>query len=78
MFGQGGAHPKGGSAHMGHAGPVQKRPDRLRSAQADSMAHPSHHQANVDHGTPMGFAPQDGYLNGGCDHHLGDNISEQD
>lgn len=59
-------------------GPAHKRPDRLRSKGHDGMAHPSHHQANADHGTPMGFAPPEGYQDGGCDHHLGDNVADED
>lgn len=44
----------------------------------DRMAHPSHHQANEDHGTPNAFAPPTEYQDGGCDHHLGDNVAEED
>lgn len=44
----------------------------------DTMAHPSHAQANADHGTPGGFICGDEYEDGGSDHHLGDNVAEED
>ena len=58
----------------GQQGPIApKGHHKVPPIQKDAMAHHSHHQANVDHGTPQGFAPDDEYQDGGSDHHLGDN-----
>lgn len=66
-----------GTGHATLPGHADKR--KLLPLQGhDSIAHPSHHQANVDHGTPMGFQPDEGYKDGGCDHHMGDNVAFED
>ena len=59
---------------LGHQKNIPDRPDRIKSHQADPVAHPSHHTANQEHGTPQGFAPPSGYQDGsGFDPHMGDN-----
>src|SRR5260370_32669250 len=44
----------------------------------DAAAHPSFHAANKEHGLDHDFAPAEGYMNGGHDHHLGNNIAHED
>ena len=70
---------KGGSYGHQHQGEMHRGTMHLHSHKGhDGMAHESHHAANQAHGTPMGFCPDDGYQDGGCDHHLGDNVHEED
>lgn len=71
-----GKHPKGGKAKGGNLrrGHIHIGTDHGH----DGMAHVSHHMANEEHGTPGGFAAGEHYLDGGCDHHLGENEVDHD
>lgn len=45
----------------------------------DAAAHPSFHAANKEHGLDHDFSPpHEGYMDGGCNHHLGDNVAHED
>jgi hypothetical protein len=44
----------------------------------DAMAHSSFHESNKEHGLDEGFAPTEGYKDGGHDHHLGSNVCDED
>jgi len=70
-------HKGGKKGHLTTA-KMSPRANAITSDHSDGMAHSSHHQANMDHGTPQGFAPPEGYQDGGSDHHLGDNCADED
>lgn len=66
-YGEKGAHNMG-KQHRGKAMHIKP------AAGHDLMAHPSHHQANMDHGSPRGFHPPVEQLDGsGFEPHMGDN-----
>ena len=66
-----------------HDGKHIKAPSRghmhLKSRKGkDEMAHESHHKKNAEHDMHHGFCPPEHYEDGGCDHHLGDNVAHED
>jgi hypothetical protein len=75
-----GAFPDQGGSHKdGHKKGRAKGNEHLHpNVPHDKIAHPSHHEANADHGTPQGFDGGMEYEDGGCDHHLGDNVADED
>lgn len=72
------AKKKGGGRKHQATPPHGKLSSHAANVGKDTMAHPSHGKMNKECGTGCVGGGEESYMDGGSDHHLGDNAGEED